>query len=102
MIKIVIGTTPTIIYTFSKIDPSDLVVADLTIEVRKKIVLEKSLSDAVIGEDTLSWTLTQEESLALGLTPGTIMLNWVTSGGTRGVGVLESVRGLDNHKREVL
>ena len=57
MTKIIIGTTPTITYTFKIVPVSSIVTADLTIRQRAGIVLEKHLSDATVGENTLSWTL---------------------------------------------
>lgn len=62
---IVRGTTPTIRYKFKVIDPSRIVVAYFTMTQNKTLILEKDLSDAVIGEDYVSWQLSQEETLSL-------------------------------------
>ena len=59
------GTTPTIRYRFKTIDPSKIVVAYFTLKQNKILMLEKDLSEAIVGENTLSWSLTQEETLAL-------------------------------------
>ncbi len=102
MTRIIIGTTPTITYTFNVVPVSSIVTADLTIRQRTGIVLEKHLSDATVGENTLSWTLTQEETLSLGMQVGTIMVNWLTADGVAGVSEMAMVSGADNHRREVL
>ena len=60
------------------------------------------LSDATIGEDSLSWTLTQEETLSIGARTATMMLNWVTEDGTRGASEQVFITGGDNHIREVI
>ena len=89
MIQIIIGTTPTITYTFHVVSPADLTKAILTIKNAGNVILEKTLADAVVGENSLSWTLTQQEQLdshlmtdgtaSTGLTPpiehGKIMLS---------------------------
>ena len=102
MTTIVIGTTPTITYTFKVVSVSSIVTAILTIKQRTGIVIKKTLADATVGENTLSWTLTQEETLALGAKSGTVMLNWVTSDGTRGIGAKQAIIGGDNDIREVI
>ena len=65
MTKIIIGTTPTITYRFKVVDVTDITVAIITIKERGVNIVELNLSDATIGEDSLSWTLTQEETLQL-------------------------------------
>lgn len=61
MTKIIIGTTPTITYTFHTVSVSDLTKAILTIKCNGQVILEKTLADAVVGENSLSWTLTQQD-----------------------------------------
>ena len=102
MTKIIIGTTPTITYRFKVVDVADITVAILTVKERGVNIIEKTLSDATIGEDSLSWTLTQEESLSIGARTATMMLNWVTEDGTRGASEQVFVTGGDNHIREVI
>ena len=99
---IVIGTTPTITYTFKTVSPSDFRVADLTVKVAGQILIERNIDTATIKDTEIEWTLTQEETLLIGTRSGKIMLNWVTNSGTRGVGETKSFVGGDNHKREVL
>ena len=102
MTKIIIGTTPTITYKFKVVDVSEITVAILTIKERGVNIIELNLSDATIGEDTLSWTLTQEETLQLGGKTATMMLNWKTEDGTRGASEEVFITGAPNHIREVI
>lgn len=102
MTKIIIGTTPTITYTFKVVPVSSITKAVLTVKERGENIIEKDLSDATVGEDTLSWTLTQEETLAIGARGASIMLNWLTADGVRGASREEVVNGVNNHIREVM
>lgn len=102
MTKIIIGTTPTITYKFKIVDVSEITVAILTIKERGVNIIELNLSDATVGEDSLSWTLTQEETLLIGTQTATMMLNWKTEDGTRGASEQVFVTGGDNHIREVI
>lgn len=102
MQKIIIGTTPTITYKFKIVDVSDIAVAILTIKERGTTVIEKTLADATVGPDSLSWTLTQEETLSLGVKTGSMMLNWKTNDGTRGASEEVLIAGSPNHIREVI
>lgn len=102
MNRIIIGTTPTITYTFKIVPVSSIVKAVLTVKERGANIMEKDLSDATVGEDTLSWTLTQEETLQLGTKTATMMLNWKTEDGTRGASEEVFIQGSPNHIREVI
>ena len=102
MTTIVIGTTPTIIYKFSIISPNDLIQAKMTIKGKNTILLSKFLSEATIGEDNISWKLSQAETLALGVGTRTMMLNWLTADGTRGVSQKETINVTDNDIAEVM
>ena len=102
MTKIIIGTTPTITYKFKVVDVSEITVAILTIKERGVNVIELNLSDATVGEDSLSWTLTQEETLQIGVKTCTMMLNWKTQDGTRGASEEVFIQGSPNHIREVI
>ena len=102
MTQIIIGTTPTITYTFKTVSPADLTKAILTIKSMGQIILEKTLADAVVGENSLSWTLTQQETLNIGTRSGKMMLNWLTASGTRGASAETAIMGVTNHKREVI
>ena len=100
--KIIIGTTPTITYKFKVVDVADITVAILTIKERGVNIIELNLSDATVGEDSLSWTLTQEETLRFGTKTATLMLNWKTQDGTRGASEEVFITGAPNHIREVI
>lgn len=102
MTSIIIGTTPTITYTFHTVSVSDLTKAILTIKCAGAVILEKTLADATIGENSLSWTLTQQETLDIGTRSGKMMLNWLTNSGTRGASAETAIMGVTNHKREVI
>lgn len=83
--EIIRGTTPTLIFTFSEIEPSDISVCYLLIKQYGQTVIEKTLADGVVSEDGLSFTLTQSDTLALSTTySAQVLLDWKTSGGVRG------------------
>ena len=102
MAQIVIGTTPTIIYKFSIVDPQDFIAAEMTIKNKNSILLRKELSDATIEGNTISWDLTQAETLSLGVGTRTMMLNWLTADGTRGVSPVTTLNMSSNHIPEVM
>ena len=102
MHTIVVGTTPTIQFKFKTISPSDIAQAKLTIKGKNTILLSKFLSEATIGEDNISWKLSQAETLALGVGTRTMMLNWLTADGTRGVSKETIVNATNNHIPEVM
>lgn len=82
---IIRGTTPTIQFTYNDITVSDITVAILSMKQKKQTVIEKDLTEATVGQKSLSWTLTQEETLSL--TPGqdvTIVCDWKLASGVRG------------------
>ena len=104
MTKIVIGTTPTITYRFKTVSVSEISAAILTIHDRGSDIIRKTLEDAVVNvtDNTLSWTLTQTESLSIGVKDCKMMLNWKTETGTRGTSEEVTVTGAPNHIREVM
>lgn len=101
MAAIIKGTTPTIIYTFNEISVSNIAAAVLTIKVGSSIIIEKNLAAATVGDKSLSWKLSQEESLAASGN-AEMMINWVTADGTRGASAETSVYFAPNHKEEVI
>lgn len=102
MLNFIIGTTPTITYKFKIVSPSDFRDCILTIKYNGQLILEKNLADASVGEGTLSWTLTQEETLALGTRTAKMMINWITYTGKRGASEETVIQGVSNHVREVI
>lgn len=101
MASIIRGTTPTIRYTFNEIDVADLTAAALTV-TQGAAKLEKDITTAVIDEDSLSWTLTQAETLAFTPTVARIRCNWLLQDGTRGASVVTVANIEDNDKNEVM
>lgn len=101
MAAIIKGTTPTIIYTFNEISVANIVTAVLTIKRGTNIIIEKTLAAATVGENSLSWKLSQEESLSVSGN-AEMMLNWVLGDGTRGASTMTSVTFAPNHKEEVI
>ena len=102
MTQIIIGTTPTITYKFKIVSPTELEKAILTIKIAGHVILEKTLADAVVEEDSLSWTLTQQETLDIGTRNGKMMLNWLTHSGKRGASEETTIVGIQNHVKEVI
>lgn len=101
MAEIVRGTTPTIEVKFSTIDTSTITAAVLTISANNSIVLQKDLQDAIVSAGSLSWILTQAETLLIsGKTQ--VMLNWLTSEGVRGVSESKMVWFSQNPVNEVM
>lgn len=101
MNNIIKGTTPTISYTFDIVHVSDITKAILTIKRSGEIRVERDLTTASVGADKLSWTLTQAETLSVDGN-ASVMLNWVTSDGTRGASAETAIYFDTNHKEEVI
>lgn len=99
MITIALGTTPTILINLDKVDPKTFVIADLTIKGRNNILLTRNINTAIIKDSQISWKLTQKETLALGLGTYSVMCNWVTADGTRGITKEDTLQVIDNHER---
>ena len=100
---IIRGTTPTIQYTFNVVDTSDIASAYMTLKQNDIIVIEKSLEDAEIEEDSVSWMLTQEETLSLAARGVVgVMVNWKLADGTRGACKEHRIGVVENHKNEVI
>lgn len=82
---IIRATTPTIIISFSTVDVSQIEVANLYIKQRGTAVITRDISTATVGESTISWTLTQAETLLLSeKSRALIVCDWLLSDGTRG------------------
>lgn len=102
MASVIRATTPTVTYKFNVIDVADIVTAYLTIKQSGSTVIEKDLSDATVGEDSLAWEFTQEETLLMRQGKISFMLNWKTVDGTRGASEKSVVVIEDNYKDEVI
>ena len=57
------GSTPTIEFTLKEINPVSIVVAYLTINQNGVTILEKDITTMERGVKSISWELTQEETL---------------------------------------
>ena len=79
---------------------TDIAKAILTIKSETGLI-QKTLADAEVGEHSLMWTLTQEDTLAL-QDNASIMLNYVTRDGIRGASDESNVMIKNNHINEVI
>ena len=102
MYTIIRGTTPTIVYTFDTVSVLDISVAYLTISNKCNVCIEKSISEAIIGDNSVSWVLTQEETLGMDADTMTAMVNWKLIDGTRGVSPKVQFVVAKNSKEEVI
>lgn len=102
MNKIILGTTPTILFEFRNVTPSEFVAAEMTIKGRGGILLTKTLSTAIIDEKQLSWKLSQQETINLGVGMYKIMCNWLLADGTCGACEETQLQIVSNHRNEVL
>ena len=101
--RIVIGTTPTIMYSFSIVKPTDFVSAVLTIKKRAgEVVLRKELTEGFIVGNSLCWKLSQEDTLGLETRTYLMRANWLTADGTRGVTPETHLQCERNHINEVM
>lgn len=101
-VTIVAGTTPTLIYRFRTISPQDIKTAYLTVQQGGRVIVKKDMATAEIGASTLSWTLTQADTLAISRGEARVMVNWVTLTGMRGTSPEITVYGAKNHIEKVI
>lgn len=100
---IIKGTTPTIEYKFSEIDPVEITSAALTLKQYNRKVIERDLSTAVLGEASLLWTLTQKETLRLKEdVSGEVYLDYLVGGVVRGAGATQEFTVEPTGKNEVM
>lgn len=103
MADIIRGTTPTIIYNFATVDVSEIAVAYLTFKANGFVVIQKDLSAAEVGETSLTWDLSQAETLSFGANQhARMMINYRLADGTRGASAETEVVFRDNHITEVI
>ena len=102
MAQIIRGTTPTIQFTFNYVPVENINTAVLTIKQSCVEKVEKDITAATAGEKTLSWTLTQAESLSLANGACKIQCNWLLADGTRGASKIYSVEVTANQVIEVI
>lgn len=101
MSNVIRATTPTIRYFFNTVSVADITKAYLTITKNDVVVIEKELSEAVVGEDYIAWTLTQNETLSIPAGLVTSECNWLTSGGTRGSSGMRTI-SIEKNSKEVV
>lgn len=101
MSNIISCTTPTIKYNFNVVDPAHIVEAYLTIYEGRTLAVERDLTTAVVGEHSLSWTLTQAETLEFDKSV-VAQLNWLTDSGVRGASEKVRIAISENLKNEVI
>lgn len=81
---IIRGTTPTFKIKFRDVDVQMIESAYLVIKQEGLRMIEKSLADADVGEWSLSWKLSQEDTLKLSNHSVRVTCDWKTMDGTRG------------------
>ena len=101
MASIIKGTTPTLKYTFNTVDVSSITTAYLTIKVDNDSThdIEKDLTSATVEAKSISWTLTQSETLSF-KDSISVMINWKTDDGTRGASK-KTIALVDKNFKEV-
>lgn len=100
--QIVRGTTPTIKITFERTDVNYIDQGYLVLKQEGANIIEKPLSDAFVGEDYISFTLTQAETLSLQSgVQGSLMFDWL-AGGTRGRSAIVKFCVTDSGINEVI
>lgn len=101
MTSIIRGTTPTLKYVFNTVNVSDITVAYLTIKIDNDPThnIEKTLSDAEVGQDYILWSLTQAETLTF-KNDISVMINWKLADGTRGASK-KTIFIIDSNYKEI-
>lgn len=101
--EIIRGTTPTVQFVFKDVEAAQIEVAFLIIKQKNMPVIERDISTSNTGENYISWTLTQEETL--GLVEGIIakvVCDWRTFQGLRGRSELFVANVESSGKNEVI
>lgn len=103
MADIIRGTTPTITYTFKTVNVQNITVAILTIKYNGSVVIQKDLSNATVATSSLSWLLSQEETLSFDANQkAKMMINYKLADGTRGASNETELHFKTNHITEVI
>ena len=100
-------TTPTVRFTFSEIDITDVTLAYLVIKQNGKSVVERDITSATVtntqSDKSIMWTLTQQETAKLSKgNDARIYCDWKLAGGTRGRSHVKSETVEDSGKSEVI
>lgn len=99
---IIKGTTPTISFSYSDIDVSNITVAVLTIKQNNLTKIERTLETATVGEKMVSWTLSQAETLSLADMHCVICCDWKLASGVRGRSNVLTANVEESGKNEVI
>ena len=100
--SIIRGTTPTIKYTFKQVPVNDIEVCYLTVTMNNKVIIEKDITVADVGNKYIAWKLTQQETLSMTKNRVTFQINWKLSDGTRGASKEVTVSIENNSKEAVI
>lgn len=99
---IIRGTTPSFVYTFSVVDVADITAAFFTVKQDGAVIITKDIIDAVVGTKTLTFELSQADTLKLAFPECKVMLNWKLTDGTRGASEERTIHVCDNQINEVI
>lgn len=100
---IIRGTTPTVQFVFSDVEAAQIEVAFLFIKQKNTPVIERDISTASSGDNYISWTLTQEETLALTESvTAKVVCDWRTFSGLRGRSEVFTANVESSGKNEVI
>ena len=102
MANVIRGTTPTIEYTFNTVNVAQISKAFLTVKENGVVIINKDINDAVVGTKTLSFELSQADTLKMTFPECKVMLNWLLDDGTRGAGEEITLHVYENHLNEVI
>lgn len=95
------GTTPTIEFVYTDISVGDIVKAVLTIKQDRRTIIEKSIEDATVSTNSVSWVLSQKDTLLLREKKDAhIMCDWKLNSGLRGRSVVLIADVEDSGKNE--
>ena len=82
--EIIRGTTPILVFTFSDVSVSDIDTAILTIKQNGTTIITKDLTDATTAAHTISWQLSQTDTLSLNCWTANVYCDWKLANGVRG------------------
>ena len=100
---IIRGTTPTIKFCFSDVDVEEITTAYITVKQHEETIIDKDITDAYKVENTLLWTLTQEDTLSLkSKVSATVLCDWKLVSGLRGISHELTVQVKDPGKEGVI
>lgn len=96
------GTTPTVTFSFSDTDPTLAVEIIATLARQGRTLMEKTGSDLTVTETSVSFKLTQEESLSMQQGKVAVQLNMLFPDGNRGATKIKYIDWEKNLHEEVM